>query len=75
MISPLTHEEIALVFAQQKWAWKGKTPTSDDVRETIRALWEAIKDLDSGTQIESGRLLVRKLDDDDYDVFLNFGRE
>jgi nucleoid-associated protein YgaU len=74
MISPGTPRYIAELFAEQGWQWLGVVPMAEDIDLAIRKLWDVLRDQPSGTQIESGRLLVRKIDDDDFDVYVNLGR-
>lgn len=70
-------EFIADYFQRQEWMWKTNqghiVPNVNDVAQTLDKIVENLYDEVVGTQLSTGRLIVRKDTDNQYDVYMLVG--
>lgn len=67
-------ERIARLFKEAGYQWRFsdglRVPTSEEINKTVVAAIGALEDAEENTQIEIGRLLVKKREGF-YDVFVH----
>lgn len=70
----LTVNEIADLFKRGNYKWKftdgHRVPTRDEIQTTILNAIDALKDEGNNTQVEMGRLIVKK-SGQFYDVYVH----
>ena len=69
--------DIATFMDASGYRWKIdgdlKTPTPDDIRNTLDRAVEVLYDNEPNDQLEVGRLIIKKRDNELYDVFILVG--
>lgn len=71
MIRPIART-LARAFSANGWEWSGMVPSPLEIDETITQLLGTLE-LSTATQIEVGRLLLRREEDGKYSIHLNYG--
>jgi len=70
-------ERISGLMLRYMYQWKidGKltSPSEQDIQDTLDRAVEALYDKDPGDQLEVGRLIIKKRDNQIHDVFILAG--
>lgn len=70
-------QQIEFQFVTHHWTWKidghDVVPNVDDIQSTLDRAKELLYDEPIPSQLEVGRLLIRRYADDKFDVYLHFG--
>ena len=69
--------DIASLMNEYGYYWKInghlKVPTRDDIHDTLDRAVEVLYDKEPNDQLEVGRLIIKKRDNEIYDVFMLVG--
>jgi hypothetical protein len=66
-------DRLGPVFEANQWTWEGRVPTAAEIALTVRRLLEAAAESEHDGETGTGRIMVRRYQENDLRIFLVLG--